>query len=432
MVWKRVRGSSGWHILYSTNSSGSWQTPEEVGDPDRLSFAPALAVLPDGTPVLVFEEDSEIVFASRGGSGWERYPVTSNSQMDCCATIAADETGTAHLAWITDDPQSGEYKIAYATGDGSFWDIQVLAESDLGPYGTGASPHIAVEPGGVAHVVYRGGTYGFYHIHHACNASAGDANWSYEILTSGNVNDFSASLAIEHNGDLHLAVSGNDGWGMPGRTYYFHQPFGQGWQQFELASVGHSAIAPSIDVALDGSPHIVWAETSGNFYTGNIFYSCRQGGGGWAVSFVVGGDHFTPSLAIDAGGFGHVACHTGGNTGEYDIFHVRSGGALTHVGEPVVGDGVPTCSLSQGFPNPFRTSTSLSFHLPTSGDVSLNVYDADGRLVRTLLDAVLGAGAHTAYWNGQSDAGHRVASGVYFCRLASGGFGATRTVVLEK
>jgi hypothetical protein len=86
-------------------------------------------------------------------------------------------------------------------------------------------------------------------------------------------------------------------------------------------------------------------------------------------------------------------------------------------------------------PNPFGASTAITYGLAeTLGYVhtSVRIYDASGRLVRTLVDADLGPGTYGATWDGKDDGGKVVASGVYFCRLSSGGAGATRRIVYLK
>ncbi|MEZ4652948.1 MAG: S8 family serine peptidase [Candidatus Eisenbacteria bacterium] len=82
---------------------------------------------------------------------------------------------------------------------------------------------------------------------------------------------------------------------------------------------------------------------------------------------------------------------------------------------------VPTqFALHQNAPNPFGKSTRIRFDLPKSSDrVSLLVFDAQGRRVRTLVDQAMPAGFHTAEWDGRDDAGHRVGSGIYFYTLRS-------------
>ena len=78
---------------------------------------------------------------------------------------------------------------------------------------------------------------------------------------------------------------------------------------------------------------------------------------------------------------------------------------------------LPTAfTLSQNYPNPFHSETTIRFGLPTSSHVSLAVFDVAGRKVATLADQLYGAGEHTLTWDA---AGH--ASGVYFYRMATEG-----------
>jgi hypothetical protein len=75
--------------------------------------------------------------------------------------------------------------------------------------------------------------------------------------------------------------------------------------------------------------------------------------------------------------------------------------------------------LLQNRPNPFNPVTTIRFALPAAGHVTLRVYDPAGRLVRTLIDGRLEGGWREIAWNGRDDTGRSVASGVYFCRLAT-------------
>ena len=82
------------------------------------------------------------------------------------------------------------------------------------------------------------------------------------------------------------------------------------------------------------------------------------------------------------------------------------------------GDQLPALSKLQGaVPNPFNPRTSLRYSLARSGAVRLQVFDLQGRLVRTLLDGQQGAGAHAVPWDGRDEAGRAVASGTYLARL---------------
>lgn len=88
--------------------------------------------------------------------------------------------------------------------------------------------------------------------------------------------------------------------------------------------------------------------------------------------------------------------------------------------------------LDQNHPNPFNPSTIIPFATAREGVVSLVVYDASGRTVKTLVEGILPAGGHRVLWNGSDDRGNSVASGVYFVRLRCSDVCATRKLVLVR
>lgn len=87
-------------------------------------------------------------------------------------------------------------------------------------------------------------------------------------------------------------------------------------------------------------------------------------------------------------------------------------------------------ALGRNTPNPFNPATEINFAVPNdAGTVRLEVFDVRGTKVRTLVDQALPAGRHTSVWNGRTDEGRQVASGVYFYRLTGRGFAETRKMV---
>jgi hypothetical protein len=85
-------------------------------------------------------------------------------------------------------------------------------------------------------------------------------------------------------------------------------------------------------------------------------------------------------------------------------------------------------ALSAPAPNPLRGSCTMRLALPREAQVSLAVYDQQGRRVRTLLAGALSAGEHPAVWDGRDDGGRRVASGIYFARCKVEGRMLTRRI----
>jgi len=83
-----------------------------------------------------------------------------------------------------------------------------------------------------------------------------------------------------------------------------------------------------------------------------------------------------------------------------------------------------------GMQNPIRKESKISFFLPCKNRVKLKVYDAAGRLVKTLVDDIRMAGNHDIRWDGTDNSGRNQPSGVYFLRLDAGRESTIRKLVL--
>jgi hypothetical protein len=70
-------------------------------------------------------------------------------------------------------------------------------------------------------------------------------------------------------------------------------------------------------------------------------------------------------------------------------------------------------------PNPFNAHTVIAYDVIVAGYTRLEIFDARGRLIRTMVDRVQREGRHTAVWDGRDARGGEVASGTYFYRLST-------------
>jgi hypothetical protein len=97
----------------------------------------------------------------------------------------------------------------------------------------------------------------------------------------------------------------------------------------------------------------------------------------------------------------------------------------------ITGGDVPrTYRLAQNYPNPFNPSTTIKFDMKEKGLVTVKIYDVAGRLVRTLANEVRDAGAYSILWDGRNNLGADAASGIYFYKMETAGFSATKKLVL--
>lgn len=94
---------------------------------------------------------------------------------------------------------------------------------------------------------------------------------------------------------------------------------------------------------------------------------------------------------------------------------------------------IPTdYALEQNYPNPFNPATVIAFSLKEQGEIALDVFDILGRRVVTLGSGSWEAGNHQVVWDGRSEDGSQVASGMYFYRLQTLRFTQTRKMLLLK
>ncbi|MCE9627298.1 MAG: T9SS type A sorting domain-containing protein, partial [Candidatus Eisenbacteria bacterium] len=87
-----------------------------------------------------------------------------------------------------------------------------------------------------------------------------------------------------------------------------------------------------------------------------------------------------------------------------------------------VGDGDrPVLALSAPSPNPSHGSLEFAFSLPSEGHARLHILDAQGRVVRTLLDGTRPAGRTSLRWDGRDASGRHAGAGLYWVRLETAG-----------
>jgi len=92
----------------------------------------------------------------------------------------------------------------------------------------------------------------------------------------------------------------------------------------------------------------------------------------------------------------------------------------------------PKFTLSGNYPNPFNPTTTISFSIPSDGNVELIVYNIRGQKVKTLISGTQPTGVYNVTWNGKDENDRSVSSGVYLYKLRSSGKTAVKKMLLLK
>ncbi len=86
--------------------------------------------------------------------------------------------------------------------------------------------------------------------------------------------------------------------------------------------------------------------------------------------------------------------------------------------------------LFQNFPNPFNPTTIVPFQIPEPTRVNITIYDLLGRKIKTLVDRKMLSGYYQSIWDGTNDRGLGVSTGIYFYRLVSDKYSASKKMIL--
>lgn len=89
--------------------------------------------------------------------------------------------------------------------------------------------------------------------------------------------------------------------------------------------------------------------------------------------------------------------------------------------------GIKDFFINPAYPNPFNSTTVISFNLPVKDDVKLNIFNVAGEKIKTLINAEMPAGFYKVSWDAD-----QVSSGVYFYTIETKNFLQTRKVILIK
>jgi len=112
-----------------------------------------------------------------------------------------------------------------------------------------------------------------------------------------------------------------------------------------------------------------------------------------------------------------------------DVYLIKTDGSgnLTSIKSSGSGKRPEAITLLTNYPNPFNSSTKISFVLPKADFTTIKIYNLLGKEIKTILNKHMAAGQHELIWNGEN-----LSSGIYLCRLISGNFIGTQKLLYQK
>jgi len=181
-------------------------------------------------------------------------------------------------------------------------------------------------------------------------------------------------------------------------------------------------ITPSWIVDINGFPAVLSGNQIVDLKTGNTVYSWANKGS-VVTAYINPSDNSIRVLI--------ATYNSSSNTNSYSVYSLG-----TYSPPPGVSQNLSTLpkrlSVAQNYPNPFNPSTIIQYSIPVQSHVTVQVFNIKGQLVRSLVNENKPSGSYNIQWDGNSDSGGKVSSGVYFYSVKSGDQELTRKMVMIK
>lgn len=88
--------------------------------------------------------------------------------------------------------------------------------------------------------------------------------------------------------------------------------------------------------------------------------------------------------------------------------------------------------LKQNYPNPFNQSTLIEYKLYRRAHVTVEIFNVSGQWIRSLVEGEQSIGSYATEWDGRSDNGHELTTGLYYYRVAAGDHVKVKKMLLLK
>jgi hypothetical protein len=350
---------------------------------EKMLVGPAVGDLEgDGSPdIVVVTWDENIYAINADGTTKSGFPFATSKRFNSPPTLVdLDDDGDLEIVAGNDDGDlyilhhDGTVMAFYSTGDDIRGGISVADLND-----DGSNELLFV---------------GYDDFLHVWNPISGEELDGWPIDLGYNSLSGPVVADLNNDGDLEVVAAMKSG-----TVYVFHHD-GTLFNNFPINFAGNIESTPTIgDLDNDGDFEIIIGTTQG-------------------LQVI--------DIKSEAGSRDSWKMHRGNlhRTGLYDISLVSIDYDKNILPEKFF--------VSQNFPNPFNPTTHVNIQLPERNNLTVSIYDISSRLINTLVNDEVDAGFYSIEWNGKDKFSQSVPTGVYFMKVISGDFTATKKMVYIK
>jgi hypothetical protein len=403
--------------VYSADNGLTWSTSMNLSGTDNLNSDKPNLVIDDrnvlhcvwrqfyeGTPTTRGEK---LVYSCYENGLWTDPVIISREQIDgkgaLYSSLVVDSLDRLHVVW---DHQtgSGNWDIFYSYLNGDTWSIPYNISQD--PYDS-AFPSLAINKHGNLHLVYRTRIQNRPIMYTKYNG----VSWTSPEVVSDTFYGGGATIVVDSQDNPHILF-----WGL----YYTTKINNQWTYPQRIVNMGDT-LYQYFDFAIDSCNNLytVWQARipSGSTYQEDIYY-CTYNGTSWSNRINLTQDttrSFTPKLGnpVHTSGVDLVWLNMPNDTiSQFDIMYMRLNPVSAGIEEITTPHQVVMAPKLKVYPNPSKPLSVIHYTLPVGGNISLQLYDISGRLVKTLVNEQKKPGIYRINFSTKD-----LSAGVYFVTL---------------
>lgn len=410
--------SNGRADIYSLyREYGSWSPAMNIGSHEYWDYKPVIEEL-NGEPVSVWthfctDYNYNLKYSKYSSGSWsaaQNVGIDSSWQMQPSMASSGD---TLWLSWQTrKDMVSNIYASFMANSTWSTPEKITLVS------GEEFSPVTIMDNSGSPLVFYSKFKDNSSEIWYSRKEGG---NWNeYGPVSGTQVKAYRPDAAVSDSFMWVTWESFDDGAG----KIYINRYNGSEWEGIqEVPSPCDNNIFPSIVTGPYGRCWIAWQGR----YNGewDIYVSCYETN--WSTPEVINltGPGINNSLEVDSNSL-WIAWQNYSDE-EWNIY--MSEKSLTGIEE---SDDSIRNSIIRCIPNPFSGNTAITFRLKSKTDVTIEIYDINGREIKTFKEGTLEPGLHRVIWNGKNRKGEKVPSGIYNCLIRNEKYSSGEKLIYVK
>jgi hypothetical protein len=244
--------------------------------------------------------------------------------------------------------------------------------------------------------------------------------WADTVLVhlSGNDPGFEVKIAIDRNNTIHLTwtkqIGNNEDFGLRDVMHSFSID-GKNWSQPVMVSQplkGYTSY-PNIISDSKNQVHLVFDWRTDAFDSHYFLYYCLFNGKEWTLPTLIFNDdcYRESNMCIDKFDYLHLAfIKFSSSDKSVKVCYSHTLNPVTSI--KLIKDKPQALILNQNYPNPFNPTTNIKYQVPSSGFVTLKIYDVLGKEISVLVNKIMEPGIYFVQFDGS-----KLSSGTYFYRL---------------